>query len=65
MTTNFDSAISQAKSTPDVSARANQILQSLEDQLTACGTDATKQKDYLTTLRSNRAKLVAAIAGND
>jgi hypothetical protein len=65
MTTNFDSAITQAKSTPDVSARANQILQSLEDQLTACGTDAAKQKEYLATLRSNRAKLVAAIAGDD
>jgi hypothetical protein len=65
MTTNFDPAIAQAKSTPDVSTRANQILQSFEDQLTAAGTDQAKQKEFLAALRSNRAKLVAAIAGDD
>lgn len=65
MTTNFDNAISQAQSNPDVSARANQILQSVEEQLTACGTDQAKQKEYLATLRSSRQKLVTAIAGND
>jgi hypothetical protein len=64
MSVNFDSAISQARSSTDATDRATALLQAIAAADTAAGVDKAKRAEFATALSApNIAKLAAAFAG--
>ena len=63
MSTNFDAAINQARANTDPTDRATQLLQAIEGAITDAGDDKARRQELASALKTNRAKLAEAFAG--